>query len=275
MKPLILVVEDDAGTQKLLDALLTRDGFQVDIVSSGEQALLLLQHIPYGAVILDLQIRGTTGERVIEELAAKHPELVPRTVLLSARLRLAEYEQMVDLTVMRKPFDIVELLEAVRRMADARTYEPTFEREFIRRSTVAGAKAGIATRVDPSRRQLEIVASFGYAREYVASWSPFAVDQPYPICAAYRNGRGVWLASLNLATREYPSLEGVWRANASVALAALPLTAGDRVVGAVGWTFAEPQPFDDFEQAEFQAIAASVASQLGDGAAQSGARMAT
>ena len=61
MKPLLLVVENDSGTRRLLDVFLRRESFDVDPVSTGSEALLLLERIDYAAVVLDLLIPGRTG----------------------------------------------------------------------------------------------------------------------------------------------------------------------------------------------------------------------
>lgn len=45
MKPLALVIENDSGTRRLLDVLLTRAGLEVDLVPAGSDALLLLANV--------------------------------------------------------------------------------------------------------------------------------------------------------------------------------------------------------------------------------------
>lgn len=72
MKPLALAIENDGGTRKLLDVLLTRAGFEVDLVPTGSDALLLLANVRYDVRFIDLLLPGTNGVQILE-----HPPLVP------------------------------------------------------------------------------------------------------------------------------------------------------------------------------------------------------
>jgi len=91
---------------------------------------------------------------------------------------------------------------------------------------------------------------------------PLPVDSPYPLCAAARTARAVWFSSINSASADYPMLLPLLRENRSLALAAVPVTAGDRVVGVAAWSFPEPHPFDAAERTVFVAIAAAFADDL-------------
>jgi len=51
----------------------------------------------------------------------------------------------------------------------------------------------------------------------------------------------------------------MWRVNKSAAVAALPLMQNGRVMGAMGWTFAEQQRFDERQQTYFLDLAKQVA----------------
>src|SRR5207244_4047507 len=112
MKPLLLVVENDSGTRRLLDLFLRRASFEVDPVATGSDALLLLERVDYAAVVLDLLIPGRTGRDVLEHLSAEHPSVLERIVVISsateAHLRdvRGRYPAVIAL---RKPFDLNEL----------------------------------------------------------------------------------------------------------------------------------------------------------------------
>jgi DNA-binding response OmpR family regulator len=128
MKPPLLVVENDASTRRLLEIFLRRESFGVEAVATGGEALPLLEHGAYAAVILDLLFPGRTGRDVLEEIASRRPELLVRIVVISSatEAQLRELRgRYPALSVLRKPFDLNELLAAVRqcaaRMATAAT----------------------------------------------------------------------------------------------------------------------------------------------------------
>jgi CheY-like chemotaxis protein len=278
MKPLLLVVENDSGTRRLLDVFLRRESFEVDPVSTGSEALLLLERIDYAAVVLDLLIPGRTGADVLEELAATRRELLDRIVVISsateARLRdvRGSYPAVAAL---RKPFDLTELLTIVRERA-ARHVAPRATdpaQTFVRLSVIAGAKTGtVARRRDDT---LELVTSFGYPPGVVEAYYPLAIDAQFPICAAARHGRAVWISALQVAAAaEYPLLMPMWRERGSFALAAIPIVANERVAGVAAWSFSEPRVFGEEEKARFIEIAAGAAELMGESSTTASSRRA-
>jgi len=278
MKPLLLVVENDSGTRRLLDVFLTRESFEVDPVATGNDALLLLDRIDYAAVILDLLIPGRTGRDVLEELAARRPELLERTVVISsateAHLRDVRGRHPA-VAALRKPFDLTELLTVVRERAARQTAAPPPDavRTFVRRSVTAGAKAGVIVR--GAGETLDLVFSFGYSPGVAESYYPLALDAQLPICAAARHGRAVWLSTLQSQNAaEYPLLMPIWREHGSFAIAAIPIFEGDRVAGVAGWSFSEPRIFGEDECARLTAIAAEAAELMGGSSTTASSRRA-
>jgi CheY-like chemotaxis protein len=264
MKPLLLVVENDSGTRRLLEIFLRRESFEPDTVATGNDALLLLGRIDYSAVVLDLLIPGRTGGDVLADVAARRPALLERIVVISsateAHLRDVR-GRYPAVAVLRKPFDLSELLATVQeRVARHQAPQPSdLAQTFVRRSVVCGAKAGLILR--RSGDTLELVSAFGYAPGMLDTFFPLSPDAPYPICAAVRHGRPVWMSALSsAAAEEYPLLIPIWRQNGTSALAAVPILAGDRATGVIGWTFSESRAFDAAERAQFTAIADEAAS---------------
>jgi len=259
MKPLLLVVENDSGTRRLLEIFLRRECFDPDAVATGNEALLLVDRVDYSAVVLDLLIPGRTGRDVLADIAARRPALLERIVVISsateAHLRDVR-GRYPAVAVLRKPFDLSELLTSVQeRVARHAGPKPSdLMHTFVRRSVVCGAKAGLVIRHHGDT--LELVCEFGYAPGMLDTFFPLSPDAAYPICAAVRHARAVWMSALNGdAEAEYPQLAPVWRENGTSALAAIPVLAGERAAGVFGWSFSEPRAFDAAEQAQFMAIA--------------------
>jgi CheY-like chemotaxis protein len=64
----ILVVDDDPGVRKVLNIVLTAEGFDVQSVACGEDALLACSPIPPDVVLLDVAMPGWDGYQVCERL---------------------------------------------------------------------------------------------------------------------------------------------------------------------------------------------------------------
>ena len=119
-KARILVLDDDSSLQKLLGALLRREGHRVDIVSSGTLALEKIAKQTYDALLLDVMTPTDGGFTVIHYLKKANPALLKRVVLLTASpdsvLRGVERDIF---GIVHKPFDSADLIETVARVISA------------------------------------------------------------------------------------------------------------------------------------------------------------
>ena len=67
MKARILIVEDERAIQLALSGLLRREGYEVEVASSGEEALGQLAAAPFDLVLTDLALgRGASGMDVLK-----------------------------------------------------------------------------------------------------------------------------------------------------------------------------------------------------------------
>lgn len=266
MRPSALVVEDDSAIGTLFTVLLNRAGFDVDVISSGSDALTLLSSVRYSAFLFDLMLPGNSGQDLLEFLDKTAPEEMHRVVIVSSAPRKeldGVGQRYSQIRTLRKPFDLEELTEAAIAAAEgAKIAARTVAEEFCRLSIINGAKAGVALIADGDGSHLNVAMSFGYSRAMIEPFVPLAVDAIVPIAVAFRHERAVWLASQSIAAAQYPALASVWEANRSYALAAIPLIRNGKAFGTVGWSFREPRPFSDTERQRFEAIAAFLSREL-------------
>jgi CheY-like chemotaxis protein len=111
----ILVVDDDDSTRNLLLVVLRQAGFAADAAATGHEALSRLATTNYSAVVLDVVMPGISGIEVIRQLAStgRHTKCV---VLMSAGTEssLDDAPPALVHTKLRKPFNITDIVEAVR-----------------------------------------------------------------------------------------------------------------------------------------------------------------
>jgi DNA-binding response OmpR family regulator len=115
----VLVVEDDPAICTLLEALMRRRGYNCDVVSDGNDAIRRLRCHPYTAILLDLMLPGAFGFEVIRFLKAERPSMTSRVVVMTAAssATLRDFDASGVRAVMRKPFDIQELVDHVAACA--------------------------------------------------------------------------------------------------------------------------------------------------------------
>jgi len=114
-----LVVEDDPDIVELIDHYLKAEGFQVESLADGRQALDRLRAESYELLILDLQLPGLDGLRVCAELRRDKRTSALPIVMLTARGD--EADRVVGLEVgaddyVVKPFSPKELVARVRAL---------------------------------------------------------------------------------------------------------------------------------------------------------------
>lgn len=264
MLPRILVVENDESTCRLYEAVFRAKRWRVDTARNGAHALLLAEHLEFDAFVLDLHMPHGDGTAVLDRLRALRPELLASVVVVSAASgkELAELQEChPDIRVMRKPFDVDDLVAAVVELRASRSGPDSWFATFVQQSVASGARAGLIVSLVDGR--VNPVRTFGYDDDQVAKWFPDSVARPYPICTAMREAHPVWLGSLRAAVDEYPGIAGTWSSMSTHSIAAVPLMDDDGVVtGAVGWSFITANGFSGAHREALTRIAETVAPQL-------------
>ncbi|ANT65719.1 response regulator [Prosthecochloris sp. CIB 2401] len=140
----ILLVEDSRVNQMVVDAMLQREGFSVDIVDNGRKALMAIREKNYDLVLMDCQMPEMDGFEATHELRAgacgDHGRQVP-VIAITANAMRGEKERCVQAgfsDYIAKPVrkkQLVEMLEkylmtGVEVRRDAGIFE---ESDFLNR----------------------------------------------------------------------------------------------------------------------------------------------
>ncbi len=111
----ILIVEDDTDINRLIAAILGRQGYETVSAFSGTEALLRLEQEEFRMVILDLMLPGMGGDLLLTHVREKMRKEIP-VLVLSARASLADKVQLLTSGAddyMTKPFEPEELAARV------------------------------------------------------------------------------------------------------------------------------------------------------------------
>ncbi|MES9992243.1 MAG: ATP-binding protein [Candidatus Thiodiazotropha sp.] len=118
----ILVAEDTAVNRLILGEMLTKAGFEVELVEDGESALNKFDEIDFDLAILDMQMPRIGGLDVIREYNAGYGLIrkIPFIVLtanISKEAKLQCQEAGAD-AYLQKPLDIKALINEIHRLTD-------------------------------------------------------------------------------------------------------------------------------------------------------------
>jgi DNA-binding NtrC family response regulator len=71
----ILLIEDDLRLAAILQKLLQREGYQVDLATRGDEGLARSREHPYDLVLTDLKLPGIDGLSLVAQMHASNPRL--------------------------------------------------------------------------------------------------------------------------------------------------------------------------------------------------------
>lgn len=123
----ILLVEDEPSVGELVRGYLSRDGYYVLWVRTGEEALVELARHPIKIVILDIGLPGMDGFEVCREMRSRS-----RVPILMLTARDEESDRIVGLEVgaddyLSKPFSPRELAARIKAILRRTEPQPTQE----------------------------------------------------------------------------------------------------------------------------------------------------
>lgn len=128
--PRLLLVDDDLELTELLAELLALEGFDIDYVHNGQEALQKLEENHYDLMLLDIMMPVLNGIETLKQLRQHHNHAIP-VLMLSARD--SEIDRVLGLELgaddyLPKPFndrELVARIKAILRRTLANSSEKT------------------------------------------------------------------------------------------------------------------------------------------------------
>ena len=123
----ILVVEDEDDIAELIRYNLVKDGFHVEAVTSGEEALERLQSGSYDLILLDLMLPGMDGLEVSREVIADEKLRRMPIVMLTAKGEESDIITGLEIGAddyIVKPFSPKVVIARIRSVLRRRKSEP-------------------------------------------------------------------------------------------------------------------------------------------------------
>jgi len=193
----ILVVDDEPSMREFLEIMLSQDGYQVNVASTGEEGIKIYRLTEPDLVLTDVRMPGMSGLDLIREIHTVDSAvpIIAITAYASADDALrAVREGAYD--YLSKPFQVEDLRIIIRNALEARRLRR--ENLDLRRSVEESYRFGdiigkspemldifnLISRVAPSKASVLILGESGTGKELIAKamhqWSP-RVGKPFVI----------------------------------------------------------------------------------------------
>ena len=116
----VLVVDDDDAIRTLIARVLLRANYDVAQAANGSEALAKLRAQTFRTMVLDLMMPVMSGFEVVEYLRTHDDAGAPCIVVVSAagERDLQSITSPLVRSVLRKPFDLPQLIAAVDKCAE-------------------------------------------------------------------------------------------------------------------------------------------------------------
>src|SRR5712672_1130095 len=102
----VLVVDDEQSHSKVLAATLQREGYEVQVASDGEEALLALDRDGADVVVTDLVMPKMDGLSLLRKVVTRHPDIPVIVITANGRIdKAVEAMKAGAFDFLAKPFD--------------------------------------------------------------------------------------------------------------------------------------------------------------------------
>ena len=136
----ILVAEDDPALRRLIDMLLSSQGYDVLTVNDGADALAAVDSWPPDALVVDVMMPRISGLTVCRELRADPRFAAVPIILLTARVFDEDIQKVMELggmEFMNKPFNPRQLVAVLERLVERPLPEVRSSSMFSARSAAS------------------------------------------------------------------------------------------------------------------------------------------
>jgi DNA-binding NtrC family response regulator len=120
----ILVVDDDTNVRKTLCSILLNEGYVVETVGNGKQAMRALEKAYFDLALIDIELPEMKGTELLLKLKEKQPKMVK--IIITGFPSLENAVETVNRGAngyVLKPFNAEELLKMIRKQLDERAAE--------------------------------------------------------------------------------------------------------------------------------------------------------
>lgn len=113
----ILIIDDQPGVRKLLEEVLSMEGYSINLASNGTQAMELISSTRPDLVLMDVKMPGINGLELLKVLKEKATQI--NVIMMTACIEQEIIEEAKKYGVehyINKPFDLEEVCSILKQV---------------------------------------------------------------------------------------------------------------------------------------------------------------
>lgn len=120
----ILIIDDDAQMRSMLSSILEEEGYAVEAVDNGKQAIKTCEKMPFDIALIDVDLPDIKGVELLPKLKQMQPKMVKIIITGNPSIENAvkAVNEKSDGFIL-KPFNVPQLLEMIRKRLDEKKSE--------------------------------------------------------------------------------------------------------------------------------------------------------
>ena len=113
----IMIVDDEPDMREMVDIMMKKEGYETEMAMDGSDFLEKIDTFNPDVVTLDVMMPGPTTEEILEKLKKKKskPKVILLTVVRFDRDEKKVFEQGNVVDYIKKPFNVNDLIDAVKK----------------------------------------------------------------------------------------------------------------------------------------------------------------
>ena len=127
IKQKILVIDDDPQIRDTLEAVLSAEGYQVEVAERGKDAVKKSEEKWFNVALIDIRLPDMSGTQLLTELREGNPKM--RKIIMTGFPTLSNAIEAVNKQAdayLTKPFKVPKMLETIKEQLVLQEGEKTF-----------------------------------------------------------------------------------------------------------------------------------------------------
>jgi DNA-binding NtrC family response regulator len=120
----VLIVDDEEVIRNMLSSILEGEGYSVEAVENGKKAIQICEKFPFDVALIDIELPDIKGIELLNRLKEIQPKMV--MIIITGHPSIENAVKAVNEKAdgyVLKPFNVVELLEMIKRLVAGKKNE--------------------------------------------------------------------------------------------------------------------------------------------------------